>query len=221
MQVVAWGSTEVIARRVLVILLLCAATLSIPAQAAQREPALRVLNSLPVSPEQASGYDRDLFRHWSDLDGNGCDTREDVLAAERTAGRVRDCTVVGGSWFSRYDGETTSVSRGFDIDHMVPLKEAWDSGAWRWDPRTREAFANDVGYAGSLIAVTAGSNRSKSDRDPTEWLPDRDVCWYAKTWVAVKYRWRLAVDSAEKSALTRILSGCPPLMVVPPIAGAA
>jgi hypothetical protein len=178
-----------------------------------------VLNSLPVSPEQGDGYDRDLFRHWSDLDGNGCDTREDVLATERASGTVRDCRVVDGTWVSRYDGRTTTEARTFDIDHMIPLKEAWDSGAWRWDARTREAFANDVGYAGSLIAVTARSNRTKSDRDPNEWLPDRDVCWYSKTWVAVKYRWRLAVDSAEKSTLTRILRECPPLMVVPPIAG--
>ncbi len=191
-----------------------------PAQADSREQSLRVLNSLPVSQERGDGYDRDLFRHWSDLDRNGCDTREDVLATERAAGTVRGCRVVGGTWVSRYDGRTTSEARTFDIDHMVPLKEAWDSGAWRWDARTREAFANDVGYSGSLIAVTASSNRTKSDRDPTEWLPDRDVCWYAKTWVAVKYRWRLAVDSAEKSALTRILRGCPPLMTVPTIAGA-
>ena len=203
------------------IIALCVVSLAAPVRAESREPSLRVLNSLPVSPERAAGYDRDLFRHWSDLDRDGCDTREEVLAAERASGNVRGCRVVDGTWLSRYDGRRTSQARSFDIDHMIPLKEAWDSGAWRWDPRTREAFANDLGYAGSLIAVTAGSNRSKSDRDPTEWLPDRDVCWYAKTWVAVKYRWRLAVDSAEKSALTRILSGCPPLMAVPPIAGAA
>ncbi|MBM3668966.1 MAG: HNH endonuclease [Actinobacteria bacterium] len=201
------------------LLLALAWGVSTPAHADSREQALRVLNSLPVSQERGDGYDRDLFRHWSDLDGNGCDTREDVLATERAAGVVRDCRVVGGTWISRYDGRTTTEARTFDIDHMVPLKEAWDSGAWRWDARTRETFANDVGYSGSLIAVTAGSNRSKSDRDPTEWLPDRDVCWYAKTWVAVKYRWRLAVDSTEKSALTRILRGCPPLMTVPDIVG--
>lgn len=208
---------QIVGRGVL-IALLCVAVAA-PAHAASREPALRVLNSLPVSPERGDGYDRDLFRHWSDLDGDGCDTREEVLAIERAAGQVRGCRVVDGVWVSRYDGRRTTQSRTFDIDHMVALKEAWDSGAWRWDARTREAFANDQGYAGSLIAVTAGSNRSKSDRDPTEWLPEQDVCWYAKTWVAVKYRWRLAVDAAEKSTLTRILRGCPPLMNVPTIAG--
>ncbi len=76
----------------------------------------------------------------------------------------------------------------------------------------------DAGYAGSLIAVSASSNRSKSDRDPTDWLPERARCKYAKTWIAVKYRWRLAVDSQEKSELSRILRGCSPTMKVPSLA---
>lgn len=188
------------------------------AQAETTQNAVRVLNSLPVSPERGSGYDRDLFRHWSDLDGDGCDTRREVLADERVAGTIRGCDVVNGSWISRFDGATTSNPRDFDIDHFVPLKEAWDSGAYRWTARERERFANDLGYAGSLIAVTASSNRSKSDRDPAEWMPAQQRCWYAKTWVAVKYRWRLAVDSAEKSALTAILKGCSPRMRVPDLA---
>lgn len=177
-----------------------------------------MLNSLPVSAEKRDGYDRDLFRHWTDRDGNGCSAREDVLIAEKTSGDVQGCRVVDGTWFSAYDGETTSNPSSFDIDHMVPLAEAWDSGAWRWDARTRERFANDLGFAGSLIAVTASSNRTKSDRDPAEWLPDRGVCAYAKTWVAVKFRWRLSVDPDEKRTLTRILSNCSPLMTVPSLA---
>lgn len=188
------------------------------AHAETTQNAIRVLNSLPVSPERGSEYDRDLFRHWSDLDGDGCDTRREVLADERVAGTIRGCDVVNGSWTSRFDGVTTNNPRDFDIDHFVPLKEAWDSGAYRWSARERERFANDLGYAGSLIAVTASSNRSKSDRDPAEWMPAQQRCWYAKTWVAVKYRWRLAVDSAEKSALTAILKGCSPRMRVPDLA---
>lgn len=189
-----------------------------PANAETTQNALRVLNSLPVSPERSSGYDRDLFRHWSDLDDDGCDTRREVLAEERVAGTVRGCDVVEGSWTSRFDGATTSNPRDFDIDHFVPLKEAWDSGAYRWTARERERFANDLGYSGSLIAVTASSNRSKSDRDPAEWLPDQQRCWYAKTWIAVKYRWRLAVDTQEKSALTSILHTCSPQLRVPDLA---
>jgi len=188
------------------------------AQADSRQDAQRVLNSLPVSPERTSGYDRDLFEHWSDLDGDGCNTREEVLVQERKAGRVSGCDVIGGQWRSAYDRDVTSNSSSFDIDHYVPLKEAWDSGAWRWNTSTRERFANDLGYRGSLIAVSASSNRSKSDRDPSEWLPEFGTCKYAKTWIAVKFRWRLAVDSQEKSALSRILRNCSPRMKVPSLA---
>ena len=188
------------------------------AQADSRRNAERVLNALPVSVERSSGYDRDLFDHWSDLDDDGCNTREEVLIQERIAGSVSGCDVVGGRWRSAYDRDVTRNSSSFDIDHFVPLKEAWDSGAWRWNPRTRERFANDLGYRGSLIAVSASSNRSKSDRDPTDWLPEYGKCKYAKTWIAVKFRWRLAVDSNEKSALSRILRGCSPNMRVPSLA---
>lgn len=189
-----------------------------PVAADTRQNAVRVLNSLPVSPEQVAGYDRELFRHWSDLDGNGCDARDDVLIDERVDGSVSGCEVIGGIWSSIYDGVRTTDPSRFDVDHVVPLKEAWDSGAWRWNANTRERFANDLDYPGALIAVSASSNRSKSDRDPAEWLPERGLCGYAKTWIAVKFRWRLAVDSKEKSELTRILGGCSPMMRVPSVA---
>jgi len=196
----------------------CTVALAPPAEAANRQPAVKVLSSLPVSSEVDSGYSRDLFRHWIDASGDGCDTREEVLITERTSGSVSGCRVAGGRWRSLYDGAVTSNPSSFDVDHMVPLKEAWDSGAWRWSAGTREDYANDLGYANSLIAVTASSNRSKSDRDPAEWLPALARCTYAKYWIGVKYRWRLSVDPAEKSTLTRMLSGCPPLMVLPALA---
>lgn len=188
-----------------------------PAHAESRQPARQVLNSLPVAAEMDVGYDRELFRHWT-TGANGCTTRERVLQAEARAGTLRGCVVAGGSWLSRYDGVRTSNPSSFDIDHMVPLNEAWQSGAWRWTSQTRQAFANDLGYANSLVAVSARSNRSKSDRDPREWMPASSRCWYATSWIAVKYRWRLAVDVAEKRTLTRILDGCPRLMAVPGLA---
>ncbi len=188
-----------------------------PAVAADRQPAMKVLDSLPVSAEMQTGYDRDLFRHWVDADDDGCDTREEVLIAERRKGKVVGCDVVGGQWRSMYDGIVTTDPRTFDIDHRVPLAEAWGSGAWRWDARTRETYANDLGFASSLLAVTAASNRSKSDRDPTDWMPPlaSQRCTYAKSWIAVKFRWRLAVDTSEKSTLRRLLAGCSPDMSVP------
>ena len=186
------------------------------ATAASRVDPVRILNSLPVSNEVTSGYSRDLFRHWSDLDSDGCDTREEVLIEERVSGVVVGCRVVNGTWVSQYDGVTTNNASNFDIDHFVPLKEAWDSGAWRWDSSTRQRFANDLGYPLSLIAVSASSNRSKSDRDPSDWLPSENLCLYAKSWIGVKFRWRLSVNSQEKSKLRQLLSNCKGTMKVPP-----
>ncbi len=188
------------------------------ATTASKVDPVRLLNSLPVSNEVTSGYNRELFRHWSDLDSDGCDTREEVLIDEKVAGTVVGCKVVNGRWVSQYDGVTTTNSSNFDIDHFVPLKEAWDSGAWRWDSSTRERFANDQGYALSLIAVSASSNRSKSDRDPSDWLPSENLCLYAKSWVGVKFRWRLSVDSREKTKLRQLLSNCKGTMTIPPSA---
>ena len=199
--------------------LICAwAAAAPPAHAATRKPAVQLLDSLPVSSGSPAGYDRELFRHWTTVPGTGCSTRQVVLIDERTAGSVRGCAVAGGTWLSAYDDVTVSNPRSLDIDHMVPLKEAWLSGAWRWTPATRTAFANDLGYGMSLVAVTASTNRSKSDRDPAQWLPAANRCAYAKGWVGVKYRWRLSVDPAEKSALQRVLRGCPRLMAVPTLA---
>lgn len=170
------------------------------------------LVGLRVEAEFVGGYDRDLFRHWIDADRDGCDTRREVLIAESTT-PVRigsGCSLTGGTWFSAYDGVTTIDASTFDIDHMVPLKEAWDSGAHAWSSSRREAFANDLSRAESLIAVSASSNRSKSDRDPAEWMPPRAAyhCAYVEAWISVKKAWDLSVDQAEYRELERILSTC-------------
>lgn len=199
-------------------LLLACGVSSTPAALATTQSAVTLLDSLPVSPEHAGGYDRGLFRHWIRQDG--CTTRQDVLIRDRIAGRVTGCTVADGRWYSPYDGVTTTSARSFDIDHEVPLKEAWDSGAWRWTPQRRTAYANDLGYVNALIAVSASSNRSKGDQDPAEWMPPNtaDTCRYTKAWVGVKYRWRLSVDSVEKAAIARTLHACPVTMDLPDLA---
>jgi hypothetical protein len=171
-----------------------------------------LITALPVAEETRNGYDRGLFRLWTDADGDGCDTRREVLMKESlTAVSVASgCWLSGGSWFSAYDSVKTTDPSTFDIDHFVPLKEAWDSGASGWDSATREAFANDLGYEGSLIAVSASSNRTKSDRDPSDWLPDAASyrCQYVFTWLQVKLRWGLAIDGREKAALADASAGC-------------
>lgn len=171
-----------------------------------------LLAGLRIEPEYASGYDRDLFRHWIDADGDGCDTRREVLIVEAvTTPQVGSgCSLTNGSWYSVYDGITTTDPSTFDIDHVIALKEAWDSGAWNWTPEQRRSFANDLSSPLSLVAVSASSNRSKSDRDPAEWLPPLAAyrCTYADTWVRVKLAWNLSVDQAEYDALSGILAGC-------------
>jgi hypothetical protein len=107
----------------------------------------------------------------------------------------------------------TRDSTGFDVDHMVALAEAWDSGAKRWTAGTRKRFANDLGDRRTLVAVSASANRSKSDRDPAEWLPARGQCRYVREWTAVKIRWSLQVDRAEKRALVRRAGNCRNVMV--------
>ena len=142
--------------------------------ASQIDQIVNLLDELTVTAEHDSGYDRDLFRHWVDADGDGCDARREVLITEAvTAPSVGSgCSLSGGEWLSRYDGKTTTGNgSAFDVDHMVPLAEAWVSGAHNWTADRREDYANDLGFADSLIAVSASSNRSKGARDPAEWLP--------------------------------------------------
>jgi hypothetical protein len=182
-----------------------------PSAAAKERGVLSLLRSLTVAPEKPSGYDRDLFPHW-DYIGNGCDVRDLVLIAEARKGPTtgNSCPVGRGRWVSAFDGVTVRDPSQLDIDHMVPLAEAWGSGARRWTTSVREAFANDVGYSRSLIAVTASSNRSKGDQDPAEWLPPRAAyrCTYISDWIAVKWRWRLTVDSREEGALRVLVTSC-------------
>jgi hypothetical protein len=183
-----------------------------PASAAGSVSTRYLLAHLASGAEHAAGYDRAKFSLWADADHDGCDSRDEVLIAEAVVKpRVRaGCDLRGGRWSSRYDGLTTRDPSGFDIDHMVPLNEAWQSGAWRWTAATRKAYANDLGYKASLIAVSAHSNRSKSDREPQDWLPELTgyACTYEAQWTAVKWRWHLKVNAAERSFLASRLRSC-------------
>ena len=173
-------------------------------------PLSQAIADLPTATESRSGYSRDLFNHWVDADGDGCSTRNEVLISEaEDAPSVGSaCALSGGRWFSYYDGVSQTAPADLDIDHMVPLAEAWDSGARGWSAATRESYANDLGDHRTLVAVTDSVNQTKSDQDPSEWLPAQQQCRYLREWVAVKHRWSLSIDSAEKSTLTSLASGC-------------
>lgn len=167
------------------------------------------LSELTVTAEShQSSYERSLFPTWITISGT-CNTREYVIKRDGTNVAVTSaCTATSGHWTSPYDGVTTTNPSTFDIDHLVPLSEAWDSGAWAWTTSHRQAFANDVTRP-QLLAVSAHSNRSKGDDDPAEWLPQASYqCIYARAWVQVKHYYGLNVDAAEKSALSAILNHC-------------
>jgi hypothetical protein len=158
-----------------------------------------------AAPLPEAGYDRDKFPHW-DSTGGGCDTRDDIL--KRDAIRIRrgpGCTIRSGAWRDPYSGRTTRNWHSLDIDHVVPLANAWRSGARRWTRRRREAYANDPGV---LLAVSAHLNRQKGDGAPQEWLPPRVAfrVTYAVDWIGIKAHYRLSVTRAERATLSPLVA---------------
>lgn len=181
------------------------------------------LRALEVGPRRPPvGYDRDAFgTAWSDTDGNGCNQRDDVLLRDAVPGTVHDAQqgscdhdVLAGTWVDPYTGRTLTFtdlkdphqSQAIQIDHLVPLAEAWASGAARWDAQRRKEFANDLA---ELLAVDGPTNASKGDDDPAAWRPRKAFqCTYAVRWIGTKHRWRLSVDRPEKRALREMLAYC-------------
>lgn len=178
------------------------------------DPKPEVDSGMVIEAEHGrEGYDRRLFGRWIDADGDGCDTRREVLIRDAEEAPVvgARCSLSGGRWVSLYDGQVfTGGGSGLDIDHMVPLAEAWESGAWAWSPERRQAFANDLDNGFALLPVSASSNRSKGARDPAEWLPpDRSShCAYATSWRDTKLAWGLTFDRAEADVLRHLLVTC-------------
>lgn len=171
--------------------------------------ALRELDDLTVATSGSmKNYSRDRFPHWRGAGGN-CDVRDSVLRRNGTGVGLSGCNVVSGHWYSAYDDKSYDAPNQVDIDHMVPLANAWRSGAATWSDQTRADFANDLDRP-QLLAVSASSNRAKGDQDPSQWRPPNRGYWckYAQDWIAVKHYWKLTVTKDEKSALTDMLETC-------------
>jgi hypothetical protein len=182
--------------------------------------ALEVLASLPVKGRAPkTGYAREQFGPaWADVDRNGCDTRNDILARDLVAETFKPgthaCVVLSGTLTDAYSGRTISFRRGqstsslVQIDHVVALSNAWQTGAQPLGPTGRRAFANDPL---NLLAVDGRLNQQKSDGDAATWLPPNKAvrCGYVARQVAVKAKYRLWVTAAERSAISRVLSSCP------------
>jgi hypothetical protein len=194
-----------------------------PAPVGTELEARTQLRELRVAPRRPPiGYVRDAFGSaWLDIDGNGCNQRDDVLLRDAVTDTARyaqqarcDHDVLAGTWVDPYTGRTLSFTdlkdprqaEAIQIDHLVPLAEAWASGASRWDDDRRKQFANDLA---ELLAVDGPTNASKGDDDPAAWRPRKSFqCTYAVRWVGTKTRWSLAVDRPEKRALLQMLGYC-------------
>ncbi|MEZ0447803.1 DUF1524 domain-containing protein [Cellulomonas sp. ICMP 17802] len=170
---------------------------------------------LQVRPagEPAVAYDRATWRHWVDADGDCQDTRAEVLIAESITPVVLDpagCVVVSGTWIDPYTGVTWTQASDLDIDHLVPLKNAHDSGAWTWDAAQKQAYANNLSDPDALVAVEDALNQSKGSRGPDEWKPPAvgEWCAYATAWTRIKKAGALTVTAAELDALGTMLATC-------------
>ncbi|KAL5612008.1 hypothetical protein BROUX41_000429 [Berkeleyomyces rouxiae] len=156
----------------------------------------------------ADDYTRGKFHHWINL-GSGCNTREIVLRREGVNVVNKKCHAKSGLWTSLYDGSTWESPADIQIDHMVPLKNAWMSGANKWSPAKRESFANDL-VRPQLWAITGSVNNDKGSLTPDLWRPPLTIayCNYAKSWIAVKSYYNLIVTEEEKLALEEMLKYC-------------
>lgn len=168
------------------------------------------------APASMAGYDRALFPHWRDATAWGwppvpnskCDVREATLFRDGSdVTYTSDCAIESGTWLDPYTGVTLYHRSDVDIDHIVPLAEAWRSGAQGWDLTLRTRFAND---ALGLAAVDDGANAAKGDKTPDRWKPPNKAvhCLYAQRWVAAKNTYDLSVTPAEKQALNSMLDTC-------------
>ena len=201
--------------RRIVVLALLLTYIPAHANAAPSDDALTVLNSLSVKGRAAkTGYTRAQFTHWSDLDRNGCDARNDTLKRDLTeviykAG-TRDCKVISGLLLDPYSGKVitfSSTKSNIDIDHVVALSNAWQTGAAYFDKTKRQQIANDPL---NLLAVDFSLNRQKGDGDAATWLPPLKSyrCDYVARQIAVKAKYGLWVTQPEKVAIIKLLEKC-------------
>ena len=159
-------------------------------------------------------YDRDDWKHWTDEDSDCQNTRHEVLIVESVREVAfktdKQCQVATGEWLDPYTNIIVTDATKLDVDHMIPLKNAHDSGGWAWGKDRKAAYANEMGYADHLIAVTASANRQKGAKGPEGWKPGNQDYWcsYAVDWVQIKVDWELSVTKAEWAALQEMLKTC-------------
>lgn len=153
-------------------------------------------------------YVRSEWEHWIDKDKDCQNTRQEILI-ERSLIKVklnkRGCTVLEGKWMDYYYPEEHFLSKNVDIDHLIPLKHAHDSGASKWSKEQKKIFANDPE---NLVVTNRRYNRVKGAKTIAEWLPvNRErACRYIKDWVQIKRKYSLRLEDAERKTIQT--SGC-------------
>jgi hypothetical protein len=205
--------------RIALALSLCVAGIT-PSQAVSVASGLSVIEAQTTKGRAAkTGYARDQFGpSWSDVDRNGCDTRNDILKRDLTGEvfkeKTHECVILSGVLKDPYSGESINFVRGVvtsmevQIDHVVALSNAWQTGAFKLTLKERTAFANDPL---NLLAVKGRLNSQKGDGDAATWLPPLKSyrCEYVSRQVAVKIKYKLWFTAPEKEAIVRILKSCP------------
>jgi len=184
---------------------------SSPAEASEALKELGV-----ATPGSMSGYSRESFKHWSKASDFGwdppqasCDAREAALIRDGEDVEVQSgCKVTSGSWYDPYTTQTFTDPQDIDIDHVVPLANAWRSGASSWSNQERERYANDPDV---LLSVEDNANQEKGDKGPEAWKPSNEDEWcgYATRWVLIKSKYKLSVNQDEKTELNKMLGTCP------------
>lgn len=175
------------------------------------------LNLLLINDDfsQIPSYDRELyFGSWTDEDGDCQNTRAEVLIQESLSvlgfRSSSNCVVDNGEWLDPYTNNLYYFASELDVDHVVPLYNAWQSGAYLWNDFKREEFANDMIFDDHLIAVDKYQNRQKGAKDPSEWMPANSNfhCEYVAIWIEIKYLWELTVTTSEYKFLDTVISSC-------------
>ncbi len=153
------------------------------------------------------GYKRHNWRHWIDADRDCQDTRQEVLIRDSlkpvTFKTAKKCRVASGLWRCSYTHKLFRNPRKLDIDHVVPLKEAFISGGYFWNKDKKKKFANDLKNSQHLLAVEAKANRRKGARDPANWLPVTNQCKYIKSWIMIKEYYKLSMNEQEINTIKK------------------
>jgi hypothetical protein len=185
-----------------------------PTAANPAPPPSRLVALTIAPPTHRDSYSRDVdFGGWVDV--RGCqNTRATLLIHTSqvpvTFTSARNCTVRTGRWVDPWSGAVATAARDFQVDHTVPLGNAWRSGAWSWTRARRVAYANDLADADHLVPILGHENEAKGDDGPENWRPPDRLSWcrYALDWDHVKATWHLTATAAEWAALREMSATC-------------